>query len=164
MYFNLLPYTYYTLDDNQSVQIIQNLTLKVIINDKIKNNYSIMDEYDVVDGETPEIVSYKIYRTPQLHWFILLTNDIVDPRFEWPLSNYDLIQYCEGKYTNPYDTHHWENTDGYVVNETAPGAVSVSNFQYEDRLNESKRRIKLIKPRYVDAIVSEIKSKLSRAV
>lgn len=162
MYFGFMPYTYYTLDNNISTQILQNITLKAVINDNVKNNYSFFDEYDIKEDETPEILSYKLYRTSELHWLILLLNDIVDPRFEWPLKNYELIQYCEGKYEDPYDTHHWENIDGFIVNESAPGAVSVSNFQHEDRLNELKRRIKVLKPRYVETVINEVKEKLSR--
>lgn len=162
MYFGSLPYTYYSLDDGQTVQIIQNITLKAVINESVKNNFSAYDLYDIMEEETPELVSYKFYRTTELHWLILHMNDIVDPRFEWPLTNHELIEYCEGKYENPQDTHHWENTSGFVVNEGTPGAASVTNFQYEDRINESKRRIKILKPQFVQTVVNEVKEKFSR--
>ncbi len=160
MYFERFPYTFYTLDDLRTVQLIKNIFVRFILSEEIKNNYSLYDEYDVKDEETPEQVADFFYNDPLLHWIILHTNDIIDPRFEWPLKNYDLIRYCEGKYTNIYSTHHYENSDGYIVESTFPGAVSVSNFQYEDRLNEEKRRIRVLKSQYVDALVNEFNSQI----
>jgi hypothetical protein len=37
----------------------------------------------------------------------------------------------------------------------------VTNYTYEDEVNESKRRIKILKASYIDAIVSDFKKKLS---
>ena len=36
----------------------------------------------------------------------------------------------------------------------------ISNFTFEDELNESKRRIKILKASYIDAIVNDFKKKL----
>ena len=80
MYFDKLPVTYYTLDDARSVQLVRNIFLRVIITDEIKNNYSVYDEYDIQDGETPEILSSKIYGNSEYHWLILHMNEIIDPR------------------------------------------------------------------------------------
>ena len=87
-------------------------------------------------------------------------NEIIDPRYDWPLSTFNLIKYCQSKYTNINGTHHYENTTGDWVNSTASGAVSVSNFQYEEKINESKRRIKILKPKYIDAVVKEFTAKI----
>ena len=160
MYFDKLPVTYYTLDDARSVQLVRNIFLRCIITDEIKNNYSVYDEYDIQDGETPEILSSKIYGNSEYHWLILHMNEIIDPRYDWPLSTFNLIKYCQSKYTNINGTHHYENTTGDWVNSTASGAVSVSNFQYEEKINETKRRIKILKPKYIDAVVKEFTAKI----
>lgn len=160
MYFQYFPFTLYTLDDGTTVNYITNIFLRNVIDDEIKNNLSLFDEYDILDGETPEILSFKFYRTPNLHWLILHTNDILDPRFDWPLSTYNLIKYCEGKYDNINAAHHYINSDGYIVNSTEIGATPVSNFVYEEELNEEKRRIKIIKPNYIDAMISEFATKI----
>ena len=41
-----------------------------------------------------------------------------------------------------------------------PSAVAVSNYQYEDALQEKKRQIRLIQPRYIKEFVKEFESKL----
>lgn len=46
--------------------------------------------YQILEGETPEIVSKKFYNSTQYHWIVLYLNNITDPRFDWPLSDYNL--------------------------------------------------------------------------
>lgn len=161
MYFEYFPLTLYTLDNGTTVKIVTNIFTRNVINDNVKNNLSLFDEYDIIDGETPEIVSQKFYRTPTLHWLILHYNDIIDPRFDWPLSTFNLIKYCESKYTNINAAHHYINSDGYIVNSTEIGSTPVSNFSYEEELNENKRRIKVLKTNYVDTLVKEFIKKIS---
>lgn len=164
MYFERFPYTYYSLDDGATAQIIKNITFRVAISKALKEEYGAYDEYDVLDGETPEIVSDRIYGNSTYHWVILHFNDIIDPRFEWPLSSYNLLQYCTAKYTNINDIHHYEDIDGNIVFEGSSGgpvgSFPVTNFDYESSLNEQKRRIKILKPQYLNDIVSEFEDKL----
>jgi hypothetical protein len=231
MYFQKFPLTLYSLDNRQSVQVIQNLLLRLVISDEIKNNFSVYDEYDIKDGETPEILAFQFYGDSNLHWLILHMNDIIDPRFDWPLDTYNLKRFAEGKYTNINGTHHYENTNGETVNgilemfsnsefanlsvgdvientsgvgighvtevistsevlvtvskggfvvgdvirkvgTTSPtytpytirslSQIPVTNFVYEDRINETKRRIKILKPQFVERIVKDFDSKLSQ--
>ena len=115
------------------------------------------DEYDIRSGETPEILADKIYGDVNLHWVLLVINEIIDPRFDWPMEENVLYNYIENKYgtDNMYAVHHYINNDGDVVHSSyALGAKTpVSNFEYEVALNESKRRINVLKPIYVSAFV-----------
>jgi hypothetical protein len=81
--------------------------------------------------------------------------------FDFPLSSYELEKHITAKYpSNVYGTHHYEDADGYVVNSTASGAVSVSNYDYETRRNESKRRIKIVSPTLIGTILRNFKELL----
>jgi hypothetical protein len=44
---------------------------------------------------------------------------------------------------------------GYIVNSDDPDAESVSNTAYEEHLNESKRRIKVISSQLLEKIVQQ---------
>jgi hypothetical protein len=74
---------------------------------------------------------------------------------DFPLPYQELSQYVTEKYGagNEYNIHHYVDANGYIVNSTATGAVSVSNFDYEETVNESKRRIKLISPSLLNTIL-----------
>lgn len=229
MYFQSFPYTFYTLDDASSVQIVTNITNRVQISDEVKNNLSLFDQYDVKDGETPELVADKFYNNSQLHWIVLQYNDIIDPRFDWPLDTNNLSRYTASKYANVTGIHHYEDGDGnytngnvYILSSnafanfnvddavtnntnngtgyiteknsssnvrvtvTTGGFISgdqilkstntavranitstvvlsgtpVTNYNYEDTVNESKRKIKILKPAYINGLIQDFKRKL----
>ena len=52
----------------------------------------------MIDGETPEIVADKFYNDSELYWIILMANEMIDPRFDWPLSYVNLLNYVDNKY------------------------------------------------------------------
>lgn len=167
MYFDFFPQTYYTLDNGNSVQVVTNIFLRAVINEQTKSNLTLYDKYDIQDGETPDIVAHKFYGFSGLHWLVLHINDILDPRFGWPLSNYGLIEYVNSKYENPQGIHHYEDSNGRIVDVSGldeipvdPVYYPVSNFMYEDRLNESKRQIKMLKPEFVNKVVLEFRDKI----
>ena len=164
MYFEAFPLMLYTLDDGSSAQVVPDIIRRTILSDELKDNNSLFDLYDITEGETPELVSYKMYRDSQYHWIILMTNDMVDPRFDWPLTQVNLVNYCKSKYgeANVYATHHYINSSGYEVNSTDVEATSVSNFAYEEGINENKRRIKILKPEVVSELVSNFDALIKR--
>lgn len=162
-YFEKFPKIVYTQDDYLTGQVVPDVLRRASVISEVIDNVSFYDLYDVEDGETPEIVADRYYNDPTLHWLVLLTNEVIDPRFAWPLSTNNLIEFCNGKYgANVYSTHHWENTDGYIVNSDEVGATPISNFTYEDRLNEERRRIKIIVPELVSTIVSEFDTLINK--
>ena len=119
---------------------------------------------DVKEGETPERLADKFYGDSNYHWVILHVNEIIDPRFDWPLTTYQLEQYVGSKYgvANVQATHHWEDGSGNWVNNTYPSATAISNYVYEEDLNEDKRRIKILKPRYLAAVETEFDNKIKQ--
>lgn len=164
MYFDQFPQTYYTFD-NVSAQLITNFMARVQISDELKSNVMLYDPYTLVDGDTPEIVAYKVYGDASLHWIILLTNEIINPRYDWCLSQEDLLVYVKDKYgadPSQYEAvHHYETPNGLVVDSNYPGAVSVSNFEYEDKLNESRRIIKILNADLVQEFIQEFQDAMA---
>jgi len=229
MYFKTFPYTYYSLDDVATTQIVTNISLRVRLSDELKNNFALFDKYDIKDGETPEILADKFYSNPQLHWIILHTNDILDPRFDWPLTTNNLVLFTQGKYNNVNAPHHYVdansvitnanvylnsssqftnfNNNDVIVNVTNNGTgvitklqsysniivtvtdggfitgdkitlssnanananitstsiisgTPVTNLQYEDTLNDTKRKINILKNQYIDSVINDFKIKL----
>ena len=82
-------------------------------------------------------------------------------------------EFVKDKYDNPQAIHHYEieQTSGDTsvkidvgMNTTEyPSAVAVSNYQYEDALQEKKRQIRLISPDYIDQFVKEFERKMNEA-
>lgn len=114
-YFQKYPLTVFSLDEYKTGQVLPNLTVRSKFLSNVVTNASLYDEYDIVDGETPETTASKFYGDAGLHWIILQSNDILDPRFGWPLSPFDLKKYAEGKYNNINAVHHYEDSGGNII-------------------------------------------------
>ena len=126
MYFEKFPKAVFTLDNYKSGQILPNLFKRVKFVNEIIENLALYDLYTVPDGETPEITADVIYGNPQLHWIILHTNQTIDPRFEWPMSNFFLKKFVDGKYGNASAIHHYENASGNITNGNVQISVNLS--------------------------------------
>ena len=133
-------------------------------------NLTTFDYYDVQDGESPEIIAHKYYNDVGLHWTILIVNDIVDYYHDWPMSVQTFEQYVKEKYTNPNAVHHYEvaQTSGSTTEVINVGmnttdydsALPISNYQYEQAIQEQKAQIRLIQPRYMEDFVKEFETKI----
>jgi len=161
MYFKDFDKIFYDFNINgeSKLEVITDITRNVRFRKEILANITIYDEYDIMDGETPEIIAEKVYGNPNYHWIIMLVNERYDYLTEFPLPIYQLEKFIKDKYgdANVYATHHYINENGFVVDSSYSGAISVSNYEYEDRINESKRRIKLVSKDIIDTILKNFK-------
>ena len=159
MYFNQFPTIYYPVNIGGIEQYVQlkDVTINVRFIKEFLSNITLYDLYDVVDGETPEIISEKFYGTPFYHWVVMLVNEKYDYLKDFPLPYDRLVEYTKDKYgIDQIDAiHHYENTQGYVVSDDYPLAAAISNLTYEDRENEKKRTLKIIDKRIVERVVSD---------
>lgn len=157
MYFTQFPIIRYSLDDGDTSFIITDFFRRVKANQNTIINSSAYDEYDIRENETPEILADRIYGDCRLHWIILIINDIIDPRWDWPMDTDVFINYLDEKYGlgNSNDVHHYINTDGDIVHSSYSGTKeAVTNYEYELDLNEAKRRIKILKPKFVPQFIA----------
>ena len=133
MYFQTFPYTFYTLDNYKSAQLIQNILMRVKINDSIKSNLVMFDEYDIIDGDTPEIIAFKFYNNTNLHWLILHMNEILDPRFDFPLDTLKFKSYVSSKYSDINGIDYYEDSNENQINGNVTiNASSFNNFNVGD--------------------------------
>jgi len=117
-FFQSFPLLSYTLDDSDSTQVVVDIFRRAILSKEFLDNNSYFETVDVQDGESPEELAFRYYGSQNLHWLILLTNNIIDPRFNWPLSSDDLYKLVVSKYGTEKDVftiNRAVNTKGYQV-------------------------------------------------
>ena len=170
-YFSPFPRINYNLSGvNGNTIEVTDIFRRVKARNKIADNVTMLDKYDVKEGEKPEDIAYKVYGDADYFWIVTLVNNIVNRYYDWPLDSFSFQEYIKDKYSNPDGIHHYEVTqssgkqsgDGPAdythkieVNSTHPGAQSVSNREYEQRLQDQKRQINLLLPQYVGTFVDE---------
>lgn len=90
MYFSKFA-TYETNIDNKQVKI-EDIFTRVAVGKTYAELSSILLPYLVKDGEKIEDIANEYYGSPFYHWVILLINNIVDTRTEWPMTEKSLLE------------------------------------------------------------------------
>ena len=143
--------------------------------------------YYIEQGMRPDMVAQEIYDDSELDWVILTANNITNIRDQWPLEHNDLYEYMLDKYgseANINGIHHYEtrkivdeynrvvipaglevdanfsfkykNFSNSIV--TVNPVSAITNYQYEVKLNDEKRRIKILKPQFLPIFLSNHKN------
>ena len=176
MYFSQFPKRFYDVSGNNNFKLVTDLLRRVKIRARVLDEVTLYDLYDVVDGDTPESIAFKQFGNTELHWVILLTNNITDRYYGWPLTVEQFEAYINDKYSDPDGVHHYEKTQSsgktsgegptdyshkIEVNSTVAGATEVTNREYEQRLQDEKRQIKILNPAFLPAFIDEFQNLIS---
>ena len=177
MYFRNFEKGYYDLKGDGQQKLVTDLMTRVKVREKVIDEMSLYDTYDVPSGERPEDTAFKHFGSASYHWVVLLTNNITDAYYDWPMSDQTFETFIRDKYSNPDGIHHYEITtssgkttgdgpDDYShkieVNSDATGAQSVSNREFEQRLQDQKRLIKLLNPSFLGLFIEEFEKLISK--
>ena len=170
-YFNKFPLMSYDIKGNKIRKLLPDILRRVKLRAKIKSGGMLFDRYDVKDGEKPEDIAFKWFGDASLHWVILMTNDVTDRYYDWPLNHAQFAEFLTDKYGDNVDAvHHYEiprdsgRTTGrgpsdyshlVEVNSDTDNAISISNRQFEEREQDKKRQIQLLDKSLVGDFISE---------
>jgi hypothetical protein len=166
---------------------VKNLFRRAKIREDFFQNSVTFTKYKVVGEERPEQIAEKIYGSPTYDWIVLISNNIINVRTEWPLSDSEFSDYLERKYTEAElaAPHHYETTlvtdlrgkvilpagkivdsnfsityyDGVSVTKNPVKLVSV--YEYEIQQNDKKRNIYLLKNRYLQTALDDMRTIMS---
>jgi len=188
--FERMPNVVYNYTDqllDPKVYTAKNLWRRNDIRDEYLSNVVLFDQFFVKPGDTPESISFNYYNRVDYGWTIMIVNDITNYHEDWPRTAQALKEYVFSKYDNPDAVMMYETTEvvdalqrkiveagkrvpsnfqvtyfdgtasaGVTVNPVQP----VTYYQFEERLNNKKEQIQLIKPTYIEEFVSLYTSSL----
>ena len=188
-YFKNIPNVLYDINGTEPNQfrVVTNIMSRVRFKPSVIENITDYYPYKVLEGERPDIVSFKKYGTVAYSYLILLINDIVDPLFDWPLpsrqfENYIIEQYgsvATAQSTNKYyyqiirpevaRTGVSERVPEYkiIVDQSTYNTLDASVrsaqsvYDWETEQNDNKREIKIINPDFIQDIDYEVKKTLA---
>ena len=84
-YFRNFPLMAYDVKGNKDYKLLPNILRRVKLRAGIRSGTFLFDNYDVKDGERPEDIAFKWFGDAEYHWVILMTNNITDRYYQWPL-------------------------------------------------------------------------------
>lgn len=106
--YNVKPITY-PFSESDFV-ITKNFFKKFRINQQIFDNTFFFDKVVIPDTyQRLEQVAEDRYGRPDFDWIIALTNNLINPQFDFPLTPAQLRNHVEKNYDDPYNTvRHYE--------------------------------------------------------
>jgi len=149
--------------------------------------------YTIDGDDRPEDVAYFYYESVDHTWVVYLSNDILDPYYDWPLpydkfnafikKKYEALSGTTGDavlawtqntqitdniafYRNIEDPDIKINVDTYNLDSDLVQGdwEAVRYFQYETELNDDKRVIELLDKRYLPQALREIEDILNDGI
>jgi len=162
----------YDMAGNQQYKLLPNILKRVKLRSGLRSGSFMFDNYNVKDGEKPEDIAYKWFGDAKYHWVILMTNNITDRYYQWPLTQPQFQEHLEDKYglANIDAVHHYEKTQDSGVtssrdhshlvecNSDDGDPSIISNRQYEQRKQDEYREIRLLDTRYLSTFVEEFET------
>ena len=168
-YFSKFPLMAYDMAGNKQYKLLPDILRRVKLRSGIRTGSFLFDNYDVKDGERPEDIAFKYYGDPEYHWVILMTNNITDRYYQWPLTQVQFQEHLKDKYGagNEDAVHHYEIAQAsgpttsrdyshmVEVNSDADNPTIISNRDYEQRKQDEYRQIRLLDKRFLGAFTEE---------
>jgi hypothetical protein len=191
-YFDLFPdllLPSFTDNRNSSYDFVRvkNLFKRAKIRDDFFQNAVVFDKYAIIGDDRPDNVADKLYNDPQLDWIILISNNIINVREEWPMSQANFNNYLMNKYGSELlqEIHHYETEEirdsegnlllqsGLIVDANFEFEYSdfgtykvlsgtnivtpVSNYNYEILKNDQKRTIYALRENYLQTVIDDMR-------
>ena len=109
MFFDIVPNLLYDEKpikypfSKQDAIVAKNFFRRYKLNEDVFSYATFFDKYSIIDGERPDMLAKKLYNNPFYDWVILLTNNMVNVQYDWPMNNYELYKVLEKEYDDPYN-------------------------------------------------------------
>ena len=165
---------------------VKNLFKKGALREDIFQNLSTFTKYIVSGDKRPDNVAFEFYGDSSLDWLVLASNNIVNVKTEWPMQQLEYNQYLldkYGSYEKINEVHHYEtveirNGDNVIMVQKGLKVASdysityfdsrdgglvtkypvktVTNYEYEEQLQDERRNIFLLKPQYLSIALDDL--------
>lgn len=100
-YFSNFPYIGYSLNETpqpgELLWVTDIFRRTAPITNLLKNR-QLFYRYQIVDGETPEMIAGRVYGSAKYHWVVNILNNITDPLLDWPKDYSNLVAYINETY------------------------------------------------------------------
>ena len=163
---------------------VKNLFKKVKLREDLFQDLTVFTKWKIEGDDRPDNVAFKVYGDSTLDWLVLSSNNILNIQTEWPLTQFNFDQFLldkYGTYDKINDTHHHETLEikdsvgvtllkaglrvpsnfSFVYSDnnttlTTNPVKEVTNLQYEDDIQDQRRNIWILKPRYLNVALDDL--------
>jgi len=133
-YFSNFPRTYYLFGDaDNKVSVFPALSSYANVVDKFKLDEQSYLNYNIIDGDRPDVLSAKLYGDQKYYWTLYLMNEHIR-RQGWPLSYAELVQQVKDSYPHTTLVFRTDGSGTGHVGHTDPVQNIIQTFKVGSRL------------------------------
>jgi hypothetical protein len=101
---------------------VRNILTRIDFSDIVKKTGGVYHPYIVEDGERPDVIAYNYYGDSRYSWLVYMSNNIMDPYYEWPMTQHEFNRFITKKYGSReaalkkilYWKDNWETDDRII--------------------------------------------------
>lgn len=135
---------------NYANNVAVDITKRVDLLNRVSSNPYVFYPYEITADERADQLSTRYYNDPYSSWLLYITNKIVDPYYEWYLSNDEFSNLIITKYGSvveanqriKYYRNNWTNASEQNITSSEWNALTVSQRQYWEPIFDANGRIK----------------------
>ena len=165
---------------------VKNIFMRGKLREDIFQDASVFTKYKIKGNDRPDNIAFELYGDANLDWLVLTCNNIINVYNEWPMTQFDFENYLLEKYVtydNINAIHHYETTEvknslgaiiisaglqvdsNYSVSfyddqiesmTTLYPVVSVTNYEYEENLQNDRRNIFVLKSKFLSIVKDDL--------
>jgi hypothetical protein len=133
-YFSYFPTINYNVFFDGQTSSLTDIFRIVKVKRLYKDDITYYTFYDIQDGERPDVVSAKLYGSPEYYWTFFMVNDnLVNLHTDWPLSSADLNHLVDKKYSGYVLTTDEDISTKFTKNNIVEGLVSGATARVIDK-------------------------------
>ena len=122
-YFTNYPTVNYKFGNESTAVAVQDIGAYIDLIDRVKDDISFYQEYNLRDGDRPDQVSNDLYGSPDYHWTFYLLNDDIKER-GWPLTRSRISDKAKEEYPNIVFTTRANIAEQFLVGSNIEGQAS----------------------------------------
>ena len=97
-FFSQFPLTDYKINEETTSSSLIDIYRHVDVNETLIDDITSYRLYNIKDGERPDIVSFKLYGSPEYHWSFFIINEKLNSMNDWPRSFNEQASFIDKKY------------------------------------------------------------------
>lgn len=185
-YFKTHPTVKYDIFGDGRMINVTNITSRLKFTNITKGLGLIYYDFIIPEGDRADMIAGRYYEDERLDWIIYFANEIHDPYYQWPMDSISFAKYITKEYSSipvaQQSIHHYEWIVGDKHRVVLPfGGTVVANskilkvdkdtyttlpederrvvsyYEFEENMNESRRRIKLVDKDFIPTILQRLR-------
>jgi|LWDU01.1.fsa_nt_gi hypothetical protein len=137
-------------------QSISDITHRFVLTPSLNKFATLYTKIEISDTETPEAVSLRVYGSTNYWWLILAINNVIDPLYDWVMTENEVYEYAELLYgvdgMNEHRHYEDENFVRYSKQNPEENLMPVTQLEWMIHLNDIKRKVNVISQKYLPEI------------